>query len=301
MKKVILLIIVSGFLVLLGISGIFIDSKNKNVDLDDKKADEQVSGEEQQIPNIYDNYSEEEMIFLNELMGLTYYNEDKIDRYLRYINSEEYNYEEIIRVVNTNNDLEYFEDAVSSNMEDDILILVNKYNHLDSDYEPSDLKTISSSYSYWGSLREEANDAFLNMVKDAAKEGLKIINTSPYRSYKLQNELYTGYVKKDGKAAADRYSARPGYSEHQTGLAIDVVTPTTSLHTFENTKEFIWMKDNSYKYGFILRYGEGMEYITGYKYEPWHYRYVGVNAAKIIYDENLTFEEYYYYYVKKES
>lgn len=298
MKKSILLIVISFILVLLGI---FINLKYNKIDLDDNEKDEQTSEENQKVPNIYDTYNDEEMAFLNELIGLTYYDEDKIDRYLKYMNSEQYNYEQIIRVVNTNNDLEYFEDSIPANIEDDILVLVNKYNQLDSTYEPNDLETISSSYSYWGSLRKEANDAFLKMVKDAAKEKLKIINTSPYRSYEMQNKLYNGYVKSDGKAAADRYSARPGYSEHQTGLAVDVLTPSSTLTTFKNTKEFVWMKENSYKYGFILRYGEGMEYITGYMYEPWHYRYVGVDAAKTIYEENLTFEEYYYYYVKKES
>ena len=291
MKKSVILVIISIIILGLGLTGILLFNK-KEVPVLNNQDDEPV------IPSIYESYNEEEMNFLNELMGLPYYSEDKIDRYLKYMESEKYNYEEIIRVVNTNNDLEYFEDAVSSDLGDGILILVNKYNKLDSSYEPSDLETVSNHYSYWGSLRKEANDAFLKMVKDAAKENLKIIN-SPYRSYEMQNKLYNGYVNSDGKEAADRYSARPGYSEHQTGLAVDVLTSTTDLSTFDTTKEFIWMKDNSYKYGYILRYGEGMEYITGYMYEPWHYRYVGVEAAKVIYEKNLTFEEYYYYYVKK--
>lgn len=278
-----------------GVLSIFVFQNKKN------KNEEQVPATKPSIPSIYDSYNEIEMNFLNELMGLSYYDEDKIERYLKYIDSEEYNYDEIIRVVNTNNDLEYFEDADNAELEDDILILVNKYNRLDSDYEPNDLETISTNYSYWGSLRKEANAAFMKMVTDAAKEGLKIINTSPYRSYDTQKKLYTNYVKQDGEKEADTYSARPGYSEHQTGLAVDVVTPTTTLGTFKNTKEFVWMKENSYKYGFILRYEEGMEYITGYMYEPWHYRYVGVEAAKVIYEENLTFEEYYYYYVKEQN
>lgn len=295
MKKVIIFIMMAILLLSVGVLSIFVFQNKKN------KNEEQVPATKPSIPSIYDSYNEIEMNFLNELMGLSYYDEDKIERYLKYIDSEEYNYDEIIRVVNTNNDLEYFEDADNAELEDDILILVNKYNRLDSDYEPNDLETISTNYSYWGSLRKEANAAFMKMVTDAAKEGLKIINTSPYRSYDTQKKLYTNYVKQDGEKEADTYSARPGYSEHQTGLAVDVVTPTTTLGTFKNTKEFVWMKENSYKYGFILRYEEGMEYITGYMYEPWHYRYVGVEAAKVIYEENLTFEEYYYYYVKEQN
>lgn len=295
MKKWISMIIFSVCIMGLGIIGIWFAKDEKS------KEDTNLQGEETVIPSIYDTYNDEEMAFLNELMGIPYYDETKIERYLNYMNHETYSYEEIVRVVNTNNDLEYFVDATSASLEDDILILVNKYNKLSSDYVPSDLETISSNYSYWGDLRSEANDAFLKMVTDAAKEDLKIINTSPYRSYDHQNRLYTNYVKQDGVEEADTYSARPGYSEHQTGLAVDVVTPTSTLGTFENTKEFTWMKENSYKYGFILRYGKGMQYITGYMYEPWHYRYVGIDAAKIIYEENLTFEEYYYYYVKEKN
>lgn len=291
MKKIIII-----FLLLLCIGGgvFFYQYKFSN-----KKPEEPKTGEPNEEPNIYASYNEEEMNYLNNLMGLKYYDETKIDRYLNYMNSDKYSYEEVIRVVNTNNDLEYFTDAVSANLEDGLLMLVNKYNVLDENYKPDDLKTLNSNYSYWGELREEAADAFLTMAEAARKEGLKLVNTSPFRSYELQTKLYNGYSKRDGKAAADRYSARPGFSEHQTGLATDIVTPTSNFSTFETTKEFTWLKNNAYKYGFILRYKEGMEYITGYMYEPWHYRYVGIDAAKTIYENDLTFEEYYYYYVKK--
>ena len=295
MKKWFGMIIFSICIILLGIVGMFF-AENQKLEEDNNDNNNQTV-----IPSIYDMYNEEEMLFLNNLIGLPYYDESKIDRYLNYIEHETYSYEQIIRVVNTNNDLEYFVDAVEVNLEDDLLMLVNKYNKLPEDYAPTDLTTISTNYSYWGDLRSEANEAFLKMAKDASSEGLKIINTSPYRSYEHQNRLYNNYVKQDGVKEADTYSARPGYSEHQTGLALDVVTPSSTLNTFEKTAEFKWMKENSYKYGFILRYGEGMEYITGYMYEPWHYRYVGIEAAKEIYEKDLTFEEYYYYYVKPKN
>lgn len=122
-------------------------------------------------PSIYDSYNEEEMEYLNKLMGLKHYDEYKIDRYLNYKDDDKYSYEQIIRVVNTNNDLEYFKDANAANIDDDILILVNKYNFLAEDYVPKDLKKIDSNYSYWGELRGEAADAFLTMVTAASKEG----------------------------------------------------------------------------------------------------------------------------------
>lgn len=238
MKKIIII-----FLLLLCIGGgaFFYQYKFNN-----KKPEGPKIEEPNEEPNIYASYNEEEMNYLNNLMGLKYYDETKIDRYLNYMNSDKYSYEEVIRVVNTNNDLEYFTDAVSANLEDDLLILVNKYNVLDENYKPDDLKKVNSNYSYWGELREEAADAFLTMAKAASKEGLKLINTSPFRSYELQTKLYEGYSKRDGKAAADRYSARPGFSEHQTGLATDIVTPTSTLNTFKDTKEFAWMQENSY-------------------------------------------------------
>ena len=143
------------------------------------------------------------------------------------------------------------------------------------------------------------SEAFKEMFEAAKDDGMHIWVRSPYRSYQTQNILYESYASEDGYDKADTYSARPGYSEHQTGLAVDVVADDNSLANFENTKEFTWIKNNAYKYGFIMRYPKDKEYITGYMYESWHYRYVGKEIAKEIYDKGLTFEEYYAYYVEK--
>ena len=136
---------------------------------------------------------------------------------------------------------------------------------------------------------------------DTSKDTLMIVNKH-YKienNYSDQNSLYTYYVNTDGKQNADTYSARPGFSEHHTGLAMDLIPEYgLDLDTFENSDGFKWMQENAYKYGFILRYPKDKEYITGYIYEPWHYRYVGISAATTIKNEGLTFEEYYEYYVK---
>lgn len=113
---------------------------------------------------------------------------------------------------------------------------------------------------------------------------------SGFRSYSTQKSLYQKYVKRDGQAVADTYSARPGYSEHQTGFAFDINRASMS---FEGTKEAVWLEQNAYKYGFIMRYPKGKESITGYQYEPWHYRYVGVERAQKLFSSGLTIEEYY--------
>lgn len=136
------------------------------------------------------------------------------------------------------------------------------------------------------------------MIEDGRKAGLNIIYRSGFRSYAEQTQLYNGYVQRDGKKAADKYSAAPGTSEHQTGLAFDVGTnPSNSdfKTSFGKTAEGKWLAKNAYKYGFILRYPKGKENITGYQYEPWHFRYVGKKDAKAIHDKNTTLEEYLNY------
>ena len=176
-------------------------------------------------------------------------------------------------------------------------MLVNKYYYLDSNYVPSDLINIEAAYSGTSGqnnmLRSVAYGPYVEMCNAAASAGITIKNVSAYRSYSTQSWLYNNYASTDGYALADTYSARPGYSEHQTGLAMDLNLVEDS---FVNTPAYAWLKDNSYKYGFILRYPQGKQNITGYKFEPWHYRYVGVDVATFIYQSGITYDEYYGYY-----
>lgn len=155
------------------------------------------------------------------------------------------------------------------------ILVVNKSYALPSNYAPG--------------VNSEAKKAFNVMAADAAEEGIELSIRSGYRSYERQKEIYNNYVREDGKAEADRYSARPGHSEHQTGLAFDVNSLSQS---FENTDEGKWLAENCWKYGFIIRYPKGKEGITGYMYEPWHIRYLGTDTAKKVHDSGLTLEEY---------
>ena len=171
--------------------------------------------------------------------------------------------------------------------------LVNKNIKLNSDYIPTDLELISTNYACENKyLRKEAKEAFEKLSKDAKNLGFNIIAVSTFRSYDYQEKLYNNYVKTKGLYYADMASARAGHSEHQTGLAVDVSDSTLDYDNFEDTKEFTWIKDNAHKYGFILRYPKAKFDITGYKYEPWHYRYVGVDIATYIYENDITLEEY---------
>lgn len=173
---------------------------------------------------------------------------------------------------------------------DDILI-VNKTYSLPENYTPKNTNYKLQDRCV-NCLEKEVMEAYNEMKTDANSIGLNIWLASGYRSYSYQNTLYNNYVKRDGKEAADTYSARPGHSEHQTGLAFDLNSVDDS---FANTNEGKWIKDNCHLYGFIIRYPKGKEKITGYKYEPWHLRYVGKELAKKIYNngEWLTLEEYF--------
>ena len=195
-----------------------------------------------------------------------------------------------------NNNIEYtfYENTKQVTNLNRIDILVNKDNYLPNDYVPDNLVEVTNNYDYTGKLLvKEALDNYNNMKKDIEKNGLKLRIISAFRSYQYQLELYNKYKEKDGETLADTYSARAGYSEHQTGLCIDVDNTKTYYENFENTEEFKWMQENSYKYGYILRYPKDKEDITGYKFESWHYRYVGKKIAKYIHDNNLTLEKYH--------
>ena len=171
--------------------------------------------------------------------------------------------------------------------------VVNKNYKLDEEYIPNDLEQVSLEFSCKDKyLRKIAKIYFEKMASDAKKEGFNIIAVSTYRSYTYQERLYNNYVKNKGLHYADMVSARPGHSEHQTGLAVDIADLSLDYDNFESTKEFNWVKHNAHKYGFILRYPKAKFHITGFKYEPWHYRYVGINPATEIYKNNLTLEEY---------
>ena len=231
---------------------------------------------------------------LGKLVSQKYFIKNNLDRYLAYGNS---NAKETVTEVNCNLDYNYYENTKEVNINDNNLMLVNKYYYLPLNYEPNDLVTLDGTYNIGtnNKMRKEAADAFMKMADAAKLDNITIKNASGYRSYNYQVTLYNNYIKRDGKEAADTYSARAGYSEHQTGLVSDVNQIDS---TFENTDAFKWLNENAYKYGFILRFPKGKEKLTGYKYEPWHYRYVGKKAAKIIRDEDLTLEEYYAYYIQ---
>ena len=150
-------------------------------------------------------------------------------------------------------------------------------------------KTYALPSTYNPGVDPVAKAALQKMFDAAKSDGLNLFVQSGFRSYATQKRIYNNYVSRDGAAEADRYSARAGHSEHQTGLAFDINKIDLS---FEGTPEAIWLASNCHKYGFIIRYPAGKEYVTGYMYEPWHIRYLGVETATAVYNSGLCLEEY---------
>ena len=144
---------------------------------------------------------------------------------------------------------------------------------------------------------DEVYQKYISMYNAAKKEDLYLIITSAYRDYNFQDQLWNQYAKSQGEEWADSVAARAGHSEHQTGLTLDIVTYNSNMNEFENTDEFKWLQKHAHEYGFIMRYPKDKEDITGYDYESWHYRYVGVETATKIHELGITYDEYYAYYL----
>ena len=180
--------------------------------------------------------------------------------------------------------------------------LVNKVFGLPDNYIPADLIRPNVPFSFGDAklekslMREEAADALEKMFAGAKSDGIELAAVSGYRSYGRQETLFNAEVNKVGEEKALQAVARPGSSEHQTGLTMDISSKTNNFQLneqFGSTKEGVWLAHNAHKYGFILRYPRGKEGITGYMYEPWHFRYVGIRAASEIYENDWTLEEYF--------
>ena len=308
-KSIILIIISIIVILIIGISiALYIKNENYKKTYDYKLG--QLGYNKDEIVNIKTLDNDKINIILNhdydkniyDLIQKKYFIEQNLDSYLKYIKENNSNdCDDVIKRVNVGATKDWYTDYIDSNLDKDILILTNKYNKLPNDYEPNDLKDISNVYSYGENqkLRSEAYDAFITMFNDAKKNNVTLIINSSYRSYDEQEQTYNNYSTWYGKEEADKIAARPGFSEHQTGLCIDIMTYKTNRNNFEESDAFKWLQENAYKYGFILRYPKDKEYLTGYSYESWHYRYVGKEIANYIKENNITYDEYYAFFIDK--
>ncbi|RBW71079.1 M15 family metallopeptidase [Bacillus taeanensis] len=183
----------------------------------------------------------------------------------------------------------------------DILVVANKERRLPSDYIPDDLAEPNVPFTFEEDvpkklMRKEAAAALESLFNQAEKENIHILAQSGYRSYETQQAIFAYNAKRYGsEEEANKVSAYPGESEHQTGLSMDITSSSAEyqlVEAFGETKEGRWVAENAHKFGYIVRYQKGKEQITGYQYEPWHLRYVGIEAASHIYKQNMTLEEY---------
>ena len=184
-------------------------------------------------------------------------------------------------------------------------ILVNKHNLLDENYTPDNLVYSDNNENNFHKyvdpngkpcVTEETLAAFRILQQAALVSGLHIIIDSGYRSFEYQKRVWNHIVETKGLEHAKKFVAPPGASEHQTGLAVDIAVFINNKYDdniTEDNEEYKWMIENAHKYGFVLRYPKGKEKITGYNFEPWHFRYLGVDLATKLHQENITLEEFY--------
>ncbi len=284
-----------------------IDKKNKksplttlNYSKDDIALIEKYNISDENIKYLIDNKIDNKLAM--NIIKEKYYIDDYLKKYLDYYEkNKDLSFSEIITRINTHLDDEFYTNTEKT---DDTLgkfVILNKHYYSDENYKGLNLIDIDSEYNLYNTsfkLSKECYEAFLKMYNDAKEQGYAFKINSAYRSYEKQIKIYQGWVNKDGVKQADTYSARAGFSEHQTGYAFDVRDYPFTNDDYSKTKSFTWVSENAYKYGFIIRFPKDKEYITGYQYEPWHYRYCGIECATYIHDNNITFEEYYEYFIK---
>ena len=236
--------------------------------------------------------------YLDEFFSIDYAKLDNYDRYVKFSDETGEDNDYVVLYVNLNLDKEDYTDSVCVN-KFSYDMLINKHRFLSKDFVPDNLEKINSEYSNGNDLKANkvAVNAFIAMAQDASHNGLSLVINSAYRSYSEQERIVDTYKKLYGDDYVNKYVARPGYSEHQTGLSFDIGSKNSNI--FSNSKEYQWILNNSYKYGFIHRFPKNAEDITGISNEPWHFRYVGKKIAKIIYENKMTLEEYYVKYLDK--
>ena len=222
---------------------------------------------------------------LKEYLTYDYFKPELFERYEAYNKGD---IKDTLVKVNIGLDKPFYQDP-NTVSEYSTTMLVNTYNKLDKNFTPTLVKMgkCSEGENY---LSKEAKEAFDKLCDASLKDGMNIGTTSSYRSYKDQEDVYKYYLRVNGQDYVNKYVAKPGFSEHQTGLALDVKSVNAS--PFKTTKEYTWMINNAYKYGFILRYPENSKNITGYNSEAWHFRYVGVEIATYIQENKITYDEY---------
>lgn len=232
---------------------------------------------------------------------LPYFDKTKREQYIDFkLKNEQCTWVDVITFVNIGLYEDYYRGVQKVSDPNSINVLVNKYNKLSETYMPKDMEPIEVKYNPEGLLlRHEAKLAFEEMCRKAERDGICLKAISTFRSFYYQWKIYLKNITpaqsiEDYSTIRDKVSARPGYSEHQTGLSVDI---NDLEPEFEHTPESRWLAANAYVFGFILRYPKYKEKITGYDFEPWHYRYLGKELSQAVYYSDLTYDEFYARYI----
>ena len=256
--------------------------------------------------NINTLLNEEKNEHITNLLNQKYFLEKNLNSYLTYIeeeDEEQIDYTDVVAIVNVHADNKWYAIKLETDASLKERMNVNKFYALSSDYTPENLVNIPLDYSYGSEgdnkLIDYAYEKFLDLWQAANDAGYYLMVTSSYRNYADQEEIYEYRKSTLGERKADETAARPGHSEHQTGLVVDMTSKTEpDAESFSESEAYKWLKENAYQYGWIERYPEDKTYLTGYSPESWHWRYVGIDAATVMHEENITYDEYYAFYIE---
>lgn len=231
-----------------------------------------------------------------------YFIYNNLSKYMEYKKKNKNDtYTHVVSIINTEADVEWLDNEKETDTSKGNLMLVNRLYGLSKDYEPEDIIDVSVSISYSGVKISKSILENIEELIEAGKEaGYTFVLSDGYRSYEAQKKMFESYKNSYGYEEADRNVARPGHSEYQTGISFQIVPYNKVFDKPRESTEYLWLKDNAYKYGFIFRYPEDKKDITLFDSYTWRLRYVGTDAASIIENEKICFEEYYAYFVDKE-
>ena len=232
-----------------------------------------------------------------------YFLYSNLDKYLEYQkeNDEETN-TKIVAIINTEANIDWYDNEKETDTSKGVLMLVNRMYGLNKSYKVEDIVDVPLKYAYDGmKLSKRLMNDLTDLCDVAYEEGYTFVVAESYRTYKEQKKLYNNYANSFGQSEADLYVARPGHSEYETGLSLDLVPYNKTFKNPKKSEEYKWLRENAYRFGFIFRFEEGKEDITKFDADTWRLRYVGIDAASMIKNEGICFEEYYAYFVKGEE
>lgn len=257
------------------------------------------------IENKLDNKDKNELMtrkyneIYTEFIKEKYFIYSNLDKYIDYKKEEdEEDNTKIVAIINTEANIDWFDNEKETDTSKGTLMLVNRIYGLSSDYKVEDIINVPIQYAYDGmKLNKKVVERIEDLCDSAYEEGYTFVVAEGFRTYKDQSKLYNGYADSYGKSEADEYVARPGHSEYETGLSFDLKPYNKEYKKPQESEEYKWLRENAYKYGFIFRFESGKEDLTKFDADTWRLRYVGEEAASIIKNEGICFEEYYAYYV----